>query len=100
VPGAGHATEPKGPLSKWKRLCPPEKNPREMTSPASATGTSRAVWIALILLTAALVSTAAGFQAWAGGANVPTAILTGGAAFAGTVGLLLALAHIATGDHT
>jgi hypothetical protein len=64
-----------------------------MTAPAASSTSSRAVWLALILLTAALVATAAGFLAHAGGANIPSAILTGGGAFAGAVALLLALAH-------
>ncbi|GAA0490664.1 hypothetical protein Ade02nite_23660 [Paractinoplanes deccanensis] len=51
----------------------------------------------LMLLVAALVAGTAGLLAKAGGATVPNAILTGGAAFAGAVGLLLGLAHFLTG---
>jgi hypothetical protein len=69
-----------------------------MSATPTTTGTaSRAVWIAIILLCAAFAATAAGLLAFAGGSPVPTAILTGGGAFAGTVGLLLALAHYAGG---
>lgn len=50
-----------------------------------------------MLLTAALVAVIAGLLAHAGGASIPNAILTGGGAFAGTVILLLALAHFLGG---
>lgn len=40
-----------------------------------------------------MVSGGAGMLSHAAGNNVPGAILSGGAAFAGTVGLLLAIAH-------
>lgn len=66
-----------------------------MTPTTPTAGTPRAVWIAIILLTAAILAAVAGLLAFAGGANVPTAILTGGGAFAGTVALLLAIAHYA-----
>ncbi|MEU4238702.1 hypothetical protein [Actinoplanes sp. NPDC026619] len=49
----------------------------------------------LILLAAGAISGVAGFLSHAAGNNVPAAILTGGGAFAGTVGLLLAIAHYA-----
>ncbi|WP_433732509.1 hypothetical protein ACQP2Y_46880 (plasmid) [Actinoplanes sp. CA-051413] len=77
-----------------------------MTSPAPAatpvpppapSGTPRWVWVLLILLTAALVAVTAGLLAHAGGASIPNAILTGGAAFAGATGLLLGLAHFGAG---
>jgi hypothetical protein len=55
------------------------------------------VWIALILIAAVIVGAAAGLLAFAGGANVPTAVLTGGGAFAGTVLLLLALLNFGSG---
>ena len=69
------------------------------TPPAATppTSTPRWVWLMLILLAAALVAGVAGVLAHAGGATVPNAILTGGAAFAGTVLLLLALAHFLSG---
>lgn len=69
-----------------------------MTSTTPNAPTPRAVWIAIILLSAALVAATAGLLAYAGGTNLPTAILTGGGAYAGTVLLLLALAHYASGD--
>jgi len=71
-----------------------------MSATPTTNTASRAVWIALILLCAAFVAVAAGLLAYAGGANVPTAILTGGGAYAGTVLLLLALAHYAVGDRS
>jgi len=60
--------------------------------------TSRAVWIAIILITATLIAAVAGLLAHAGGAKIPTAVLTSGGAFAGTVALLLTLVRYATGD--
>ncbi|MFD0522439.1 hypothetical protein [Paractinoplanes durhamensis] len=47
----------------------------------------------LILLAAGIVSGVAGLLSHAAGNNVPGSILTGGGAFAGTVGVLLAIAH-------
>jgi predicted branched-subunit amino acid permease len=46
-----------------------------------------------MLLASTFVGVVAGILSHAAGNNVPGAILTSGAAFAGTVGLLLALAH-------
>jgi hypothetical protein len=51
--------------------------------------------IGLLLVVAAVVSGAAGLLSHAAGNNVPGAILTGGGAFAGALGLLLAVAHYA-----
>lgn len=42
----------------------------------------------------------AGLLSVAGGMLVPLAIITGGAAFGGTVALLLALAQFLTSDHS
>ncbi|WP_433789216.1 hypothetical protein [Actinoplanes sp. CA-252034] len=53
------------------------------------------MWVALILLAACIIGGIAGLLAHAGGSNVPASILTGGGAFAGAVGLLLAIAHYA-----
>ncbi|RZU53262.1 hypothetical protein EV385_5170 [Krasilnikovia cinnamomea] len=62
---------------------------------------NRPLWTALVVLTAALIAETAGLIAYAGGAGISTAILTGGGAFAGAVAMLLALAHFAgvTGGH-
>jgi heme A synthase len=60
----------------------------------------RAVWTAIILLTAVLVSFAAGLLSVVGGIPVPLAIITAGGAFGGTIVLLLALAHFLTEHHT
>jgi hypothetical protein len=51
-----------------------------------------------MVLTAALISGVAGLLSHAAGNNIPAAILTGGGAFAGTVGLLLAIAHYASAE--
>jgi hypothetical protein len=46
-----------------------------------------------MLFAAGIVGGVAGVLSHAAGDNIPTAILTGGGAFAGTVALLLAIAH-------
>ncbi|WP_212990049.1 hypothetical protein [Actinoplanes auranticolor] len=55
----------------------------------------RWVWVVLMLLTAGIIGGVAGLLSHAAGNNIPAAILTGGGAFAGTVALLLAIAHYA-----
>ncbi len=67
-------------------------------SPRPPAGIPRIGWILVFSLTAIIFGGTAGLLAHAGGALVPGAILTGGAAFAGTLGLLLAVAHYAGGD--
>lgn len=67
------------------------------TPPVPTPGTPRWVWLLLILLIATLVAVIAGLLAYAGGATTPNAILTGGASYAGTVFLLLGLAHFLSG---
>jgi hypothetical protein len=47
------------------------------------------VWIALSLVLALFISTAAGVLGWLSGQGVAAAILTGGVAFGGTVTLAL-----------
>ncbi len=44
------------------------------------------------------IAIAAGLLAHVGGANLPTAILAGGGAFAGAVALLLSLVRFARGE--
>jgi len=56
---------------------------------------TRRLSVLLMLLTAGIISGVAGLLSHASGNNVPGAILTGGGAFAGTVGLLLAIVHYA-----
>jgi hypothetical protein len=51
-----------------------------------------------MLLTVTLVAVIAGVLAHAGGAGLPDAILKSGAAFAGTFGLSLAVAHYMARD--
>jgi hypothetical protein len=46
-----------------------------------------------MLLAGFIVGTIGTLLAYAGGSKVPTAILNGGAAFSGTILLLLAIAH-------
>jgi hypothetical protein len=48
-----------------------------------------------MLLCAGIIGGIAGLLSHAAGNNVPSAILTGGGAFAGTVVVLLAIAHYA-----
>ena len=71
--------------------------PTVSPTPPAPSGTPRWVWLLVILLTATLVAMIAGLLAHAGGAGIPNAIRSGGAAFAGTVVLLLALAHFLSG---
>ncbi|SIN35267.1 hypothetical protein [Micromonospora cremea] len=64
-----------------------------MTNP-----TVRGLWLAIATLTAGIVAATAGLLAWAGGMNPPTAILTAGGAFAGTLLLILTAVRFATGQ--
>ncbi|AGL20799.1 hypothetical protein [Actinoplanes sp. N902-109] len=58
-------------------------------------GDVRRARILLILIVALFISGGAGMLAHAAGNNVPEAVLTAGGAFAGAVGVLLALVHYA-----
>ncbi|MEU7935264.1 hypothetical protein [Micromonospora echinofusca] len=60
--------------------------------------TVRGLWLAIAALTAGLVGAAAGLLAWAGGLNPPTAVLTGGGSFAGTMLLILTAIQFTTGE--
>ena len=76
------------------------RNPSSRTPnpPApSPPSTPRWVWVIVMLLTAGIAGGISSLLSHAAGNNVPAAILTGGGAFAGTVGLLLAIAHFACG---
>jgi hypothetical protein len=66
--------------------------PTDASSPEPGIA-SRWIWLLVMVLSASIVSSLAGVLSHAAGNNIPGAILTGGAAFAGTVGLLLAIAH-------
>jgi len=67
-----------------------------ITSPDPPTSAvPRWIWLLLILLGACIIGVTAGLLSYAAGNNIPEAILTGGGAFAGAVGLLLAMAHYA-----
>jgi hypothetical protein len=65
----------------------------EPSAPPDRPGVPRSVWVLLMLLTAGIIGGISGLLSRAAGDNIPAAILTGGGAFAGTVGLLLAIAH-------
>ncbi len=58
---------------------------------------ARGLWLAITVLSAVLIGTAGGLLAWIGGLNPPTAILTGGGTFAGTVLLVLTMLRFTTG---
>ncbi|MFG1955391.1 hypothetical protein [Micromonospora sp. NPDC048830] len=60
--------------------------------------TARGLWLAIATLTAVIVAAGAGLLAWAGGLNPPTAILTGGGAFAGTLLLILTVVRFTAGQ--
>ena len=49
------------------------------------------VWLAIIMLAAALAASGAGLLTYAGGANLPTAVLAGGGAYAGSVLFMIAI---------
>jgi hypothetical protein len=59
---------------------------------------TRALWLALMILFSLIVGAAAGLLVWAGGDNPFVAVLTGGGAFGATLLLLLAIFHFATTD--
>jgi hypothetical protein len=60
-------------------------------------GSRRPIYIALIVIIAVIIGTAAGVLAFLSGANVASAVLTGGTAFAGAALLLLPLLKLLIG---
>ena len=58
----------------------------------------RAAWLAIIMLTAAMLGGICGWLSWLGGMNPPNAILSGAGAFGGTVMLIISLFHFITGS--
>lgn len=76
-----------------------EQVPRQASSVARSAPVPekppRRRWVFLMLTAAGVVSAVASLLSLAAGNNVPTAILTVGAAFAGATGLLLGIAHYA-----
>ena len=50
------------------------------------------MWVAVIILTASIVGIIAALLAYAGGSNLPLAILTGGGTLSSTTLLLIAIA--------
>jgi len=52
-------------------------------------GSTKALWVALSVLFALVIGLGAGILAWMGGQLPPTAVLVGGSAFGGTLGIAL-----------
>ncbi|GAA2710528.1 hypothetical protein Apa02nite_081700 [Actinoplanes palleronii] len=69
--------------------------PAESAPPPQRAVATRRALMAFMLITATVVGVLAGLLAHAAGKNIPEAILSGGGAFAGTAGLLVAMAHYA-----
>lgn len=67
------------------------------TPPVTATGASRPIWVAIIVLTAVLIGTTTGLLSAAGGVPTPLALIAGGGAFGGATALLLSIAQFLTG---
>jgi uncharacterized membrane protein len=57
---------------------------------------TRAIWLALMMVFSFVIGGAAGLLSWAGGDDPAHAVVTGGASFGGTVLVLLALFYFAT----
>lgn len=57
----------------------------------------RAVWLAIMVQTAAGVGVAAGFLSWRGGMNVAQATLAGATAFGGSLALLITVGYYLSG---
>jgi hypothetical protein len=74
---------------------PVQAEPPPRTGP---TPKPRRTLVLHILPASVVTSGLAGWLSLAAGSNVPAAVLTGGGAFAGTVGVLLAVAHYTAGD--
>jgi hypothetical protein len=62
----------------------------------SVNASTRALWLAVMILFGLMVGTAAGLLSWAGGESPFTALRAGGASFAGSVLLLFAIFYFAT----
>ncbi len=69
-----------------------------MTAPSTSPTSLRAVWIGFALLTGILVGAATGLLSYAGGVPAPLAVVAGGSACGGAIGLVLFLVRYATGD--
>ncbi|MFY1687469.1 hypothetical protein [Plantactinospora sp. WMMB782] len=61
---------------------------------------TRALWLAVTVLAAAIIGTAAGLISWASSRNLGEAILVGGAAFAGALALSLTAIRFVTDRST
>ena len=58
----------------------------------------RAVWLAIIILAAAMLGGICGLLSWLGGMNLANAILSGAGAFGGTVILIQSLFNFVSGS--
>lgn len=60
--------------------------------------TLRGLWLAIVVLAAALVGATGGLLAWSGGASPPMATLTGAGTFSGAALLFLAMFRFVAGS--
>jgi hypothetical protein len=58
---------------------------------------ARVLWLAIIMIVAAVIGVAGGTLSWLGGASVPNAVLAGAGSFGATVLLLLAIMYFLDG---
>jgi hypothetical protein len=54
---------------------------------------TKPIWMAIIVIAAALIGVAGGMLSWLADSSVPSAFLTGGASFGGAVLLMLAVVY-------
>jgi hypothetical protein len=77
------------------KLAQTPRPPAGQPSAPNRSGVVRRMRVLLILVAAGIIGAVAGLLSHAADHNIPSAILTGGGAFAGTASLLLAIAHYA-----
>ncbi|WP_343449974.1 MULTISPECIES: hypothetical protein [Micromonospora] len=71
----------------------------EQPDDADRLAAERGFWLAIALLTAALVGSATALLTWQGGMSEANAILAGGASFGGTTVLVVQLVQFMRGKH-
>jgi hypothetical protein len=71
-----------------------------MSAAGARSITLRAIWLALIILTAGVTAVGAAILAWIGGTNPPLSVLTGGGTFGGTIVILLTMIRYAEGPQS